>query len=188
MSNEQDWYSGGWIQTFTGRKFFPLSPRIEDVCLDDIAHALSMICRYGGHSREFYSVAQHCCLVSDWIPEFKLEGLLHDASEAYLGDMVRPVKHSEGMKGFREAEHRLEALIHIQFELDMTTETAAFVKHYDNRALYTEKKFILTHQGQLMSNPVEPLPVEYLIPWTPEQAEEEFLERYYTLQRRRVSL
>jgi hypothetical protein len=188
MSNEQDWYSGGWFPTFTGKVFFPLDPRIEDICIDDIAHALSNISRYGGHCRKFYSVAQHCCMVSDWIPEFKLEGLMHDSAEAYLGDVIRPIKHSPGMEPYREAEHRLEGLIHIQFDLDMTTETAAFVKHYDNRALFTERKYLLTTNHSHWANPVEPLPVEYLIPWTSEQAEEEFLERYYTLQRRRVSL
>lgn len=186
--NAQDWYGGGWIQTFTGKKFFPLNPRVEDVCIDDIAHALSNVCRYGGHCRQFYSVAQHCCMVSDWIPEFKLEALMHDATEAYLGDMVRPVKHSEGMKGFRDAEARLEWSIAAALDLDFLPETVKLVKEYDNRALFTEKKFILTHQGMLWSSPVEPLPVAYLTPWTPEQAEEEFLERYFSLQRKRVSL
>src|ERR1700724_2684254 len=102
MSRAHDWLDGGWQQTFTGRRFYPLSPRVEDVCIEDIAHALSNICRYGGHCREFYSVAQHCNMVSDWMPEFKLEGLLHDSPEAYIGDMVRPVKHSAEMKAFRE--------------------------------------------------------------------------------------
>lgn len=86
----------GWISTFTGRKFWPLAPRAEDVDIMDIAHALAMRCRYGGHSREFYSVAQHSVLVS-WAvkPAFALKALLHDGEEAYspFGDIPRPVKN-----------------------------------------------------------------------------------------------
>lgn len=183
--NKADWYAGGWIQTFTGRKFFPLSPQIEDICIEDIAHALSNICRYGGHCREFYSVAQHCCMVSDWIPSYKLEGLLHDSTEAYLGDLVRPVKHSESMKGYRDAEHLLEGMINVVFGLDLSPEVKTFVKGYDNRALYTERKFILTNHDCEWS---DPFPMDLLIPWTPAEAKDQFLERYFKLQRERISL
>lgn len=86
-----------WIQTFSGRQFFPLEPRVEDVCIEDIAHGLSNLCRYAGHCECFYSVAQHCLLVSRVVPrEHALRGLLHDASEAYLIDVPRPIKHSIG--------------------------------------------------------------------------------------------
>lgn len=129
--SEKQWLSGDWIQTFTGKKFYPLSPQIEDICIEDIAHALSNVCRYAGHCRDFYSVAQHCVMVSDWMPSMKLEGLMHDASEAYLGDISRPLKHSDAMSGYREAEHRMEAVINAAFDLDASPETAAFVKGYD---------------------------------------------------------
>src|SRR5574342_1090607 len=95
----------GSIITYTGRLFWPLSPRLEDINILDICHALSNQTRFTGHTREFYSVAQHSCLVSDLLPEkFKLDGLLHDASEAYLMDLARPVKELEQMTFFREAE------------------------------------------------------------------------------------
>lgn len=82
-----------WILTYTGRKFWPLEPKAEDVCIEDIAHALSNICRYGGHSKHFYSVAQHSWLVSYLVHEDNaLWGLMHDAAEAYIGDMVSPLK------------------------------------------------------------------------------------------------
>jgi hypothetical protein len=86
---------GDWMQTFTGRAFYPLDPRPEDIDPVDIAHALSLICRYGGHSSRFYSVAEHCVLMSHAVaPEHALWALLHDATEAYLGDMIRPLKRS----------------------------------------------------------------------------------------------
>lgn len=85
--------SDNWIMTRTGKKFFPCNPRIEDVDVEDIAHALSHICRFGGHSSRFYSVAEHSIVASVLCPdEFKLKGLLHDAAEAYLGDVPSPMK------------------------------------------------------------------------------------------------
>lgn len=187
MQIETNCLTGGWIQTFTGKKFYPLAPRIEHICIEDIAHALSMICRYGGHCREFYSVAQHSVMVSDWLPELKLEGLMHDASEAYLGDVTRPVKHSDAMKEYRQAEHHLEAMINAAFDLDATPETAAKVKEYDNRALFTERKFILTVQEINWSQSFEPFPVAYIVPMQPSQAEAMFLSRFYALIRERES-
>lgn len=82
-----------WIQTFTGKIVYPFSPDYEQINIVDIAHALSMKCRFNGHCREFYSVAQHCVEVSklSWNP---LLGLLHDAPEAYIGDISAPIKNS----------------------------------------------------------------------------------------------
>ena len=82
-----------WIQTYTGRKFYPLDPHAEDVCIEDIAHALALKCRYTGHCREFFSIAQHSVMVSRMVPESDaICGLLHDATEAYLPDVARPIK------------------------------------------------------------------------------------------------
>lgn len=87
--------SATWIQTYTGRKFWPLAPHENDVCIEDIAHALSLKCRYTGHCREFYSVAQHSVLVSRMVePPDELWGLMHDAAEAYLPDVARPIKRA----------------------------------------------------------------------------------------------
>jgi hypothetical protein len=81
-----------WIQTASGRKVYPLALKHEDVDIFDIAYALSNQTRYLGHA-SFYSVAEHCCHVSDLLPrEHALAGLLHDAAEAYLGDWSRPLK------------------------------------------------------------------------------------------------
>lgn len=110
--------NNSWIQTYTGKKFFPLDPDPDLICIEDIAHALANLCRYGGHSKMFYSVAQHSLIVSRMSTNYPLHGLLHDASEAYLGDMVRPLKHLPEMAPYREAEDRLQSMIFERFGLD----------------------------------------------------------------------
>lgn len=81
------------IRTCSGIFFNAFAPTPEMVCIEDIAHALAFQCRFGGHLPEFYSVAQHSCLVAELVPdEHKLAALMHDASEAYLLDVPRPIK------------------------------------------------------------------------------------------------
>jgi hypothetical protein len=90
---------GPWIQTYTGRRFYPLDPRPEDVDLEDISHSLSNICRFNGHTPTFYSVGHHSLMCMDVArrihpdrPDLWLWALLHDAPEAYIGDHVSPIK------------------------------------------------------------------------------------------------
>src|SRR5258708_302056 len=86
---------GNWMQTYTGRAYWPADPRAEDVCIEDIAHALSLLCRYTGHCKRFYSVAEHSILISQVVPpEYAFFGLMHDAQEAYINDLARPIKPS----------------------------------------------------------------------------------------------
>lgn len=83
------------MQTYTGRQYWPLDPRPDEVHLEDIAHHLSMLCRYNGACERFYSVAEHSVNVMFLVPpELHLAALLHDATEAYLGDMIRPIKRN----------------------------------------------------------------------------------------------
>lgn len=85
--------AGCYIRTFTGIYLNPFDIKEEDIDIRDIAHALSLICRFGGHCKKFYSVAEHCIMVSYNLPEhLRFEGLMHDASEAYLVDMPSPIK------------------------------------------------------------------------------------------------
>lgn len=167
--------------TYSGRPFWPLDPRVEDVRVEDIAHSLSMICRFNGHVRAFYSVAQHSVLVSYATPpEFALEGLLHDASEAYVGDMVKPLKVD--MEAYREAEARVDAVVREKFGLPATMSKE--VKEADFRLFVTEKRDLIS-PGQGVdwgdeSGWPEPLP-ERIRPLTPDGAKRMFLWRYFAL-------
>ena len=83
----------GCFRTFSGKKIKIKNPQVDDIDIRDIAAALSKICRFGGHSSEFYSVAQHSVLVALMVPKrLRAAALLHDASEAYLGDVIKPLK------------------------------------------------------------------------------------------------
>jgi hypothetical protein len=174
---------GEWIRTYTNKQFMPLKPHIEDICIEDIAHALSMVCRYGGHCSSFFSVAQHSCMVSDHMPEFKLEGLLHDGTEAYLGDIVRPVKHSPTMRLYRRAEDHLDVMLHEKFDLDPAARR--LVKQFDNAALVTEmiRLFEGRREESKTWSKVNPLPVKRIVCWSPARSEKEFLKRWEKLKR-----
>lgn len=137
---------GDWIQTYSGGAFYPFDPRPEDVHITDIAHALSQLCRYGGHSRVFYSVAQHSVLVSQHAPApHKLWALLHDASEAYLVDVPRPIKRA--LPDYRAAEKRIMAAVCARFGLP--AEEPPEVTLVDNRILADERKALLSPMSKV---------------------------------------
>lgn len=108
---------GEFIQTYSGVAFYPLDPSLDDIYIGDIAHSLSMKCRYGGHTTKFYSVAEHSILVSELVPpQFALWGLLHDAPEAYTADVPRPLKRM--LAGWDEMEARIMDCVCERFGLD----------------------------------------------------------------------
>lgn len=116
VTSEDDTRTGGWIQIYSGAPFWPLDPRPEEIDIEDIAHALGMLCRYGGHVRQFYSVAEHSIAVSYVVPpEDALCWLLHDAAEAYILDLVQPVKAS--IPEYQACEERLARCIAARFAL-----------------------------------------------------------------------
>lgn len=166
---------GDWIQTFTGKAFYPLDPRWEEVDPVDIAHALGMICRFGGHAKHFYSVAQHCVLMSYEVhPANALWALMHDAGEAYLGDMVRPLK--KHMLTFRNAEAHLMGIICRRFGLDPICPLE--VIEADTRILCDERLALMTpcDKPWTLMDGVVPLGV-VIEPWGPKEAEVRYLER-----------
>lgn len=173
-----------WIQTYTGRRFWPLDPRAEDVTIGDIAHALSNECRFSGHCRGFYSVAQHSVLVAQVVlqrsPELALTALLHDAAEAYMSDIARPVKKS--MPIFGEMEHRIELVIAEKFSLVFPF--PPIIKEADNILLATERRDLMPEPHRPWKCYGAAKALEYRItPWPPERAEEQFLASYYLLRR-----
>ncbi len=176
------WQRGNWMQTFTGRRFYPLDPRPEDINILDIAHALSMQCRYNGHVRKLYSVAEHCVLVSRLVaPEHALWALLHDATEAYVGDMIRPLKLH--MPEFQAVENKVMLTIAQKFGIagDMPNE----VHEADSRILLDERAALMGPPAGEWGIEGEPFGVEILA-WSPAIAELEYLARFAEL--RGVSL
>lgn len=143
-----------FICTYTGRKYWPLNPHPDDVCIEDIAHHLALVNRFTGATREPYSVAEHSIRVSNLVGQsmatlfsgdslrlVALCGLLHDASEAYLQDIARPFKHSPAMEGYRKIEALNERVISEAFGLPFPWPPV--VKRADNILLATEMRDLL---------------------------------------------
>ena len=135
--------SRDYIITYTKRKFNPIVPTEEDIVIEDVAHALSLLSRAGGHSEQFYSVAQHCinctyeALARGYSERIQLACLLHDASEAYIGDVTRPFK--KHLLYYLEVEERLQASIwHILGVTRLTEAEEEKVYEIDDAMLYHE--------------------------------------------------
>jgi uncharacterized protein len=128
---------GDWLQTYSGKCFWPLDPRPEEVDIYDIAHSLSMTCRYSGHCKEFYSVAEHSILLSRVVsPQNAMWALLHDAAEAYSSDIPRPLKKS--LPDWKIMEKRIMDAVCIKFSLPL--EEPEEVRYYDLAITSDEKK------------------------------------------------
>lgn len=140
-----------WIQTHSGVAFDLLNPQIEQIDAVDIAWSLAMICRYNGHTSRHYSVAEHSLLVSralarDGYPEgVVLGGLLHDAVEAYIGDISAPLKWASPAlaAALKELEDRIEPVICEAFDIERVLLHDPAVKVYDRRILLDESAALL---------------------------------------------
>ena len=174
--------SSAWIQTWTSRQFFPLEPKDEDVSILDIAHALSLQCRFLGHTRSFYSVAEHSVRVANvLLPQsetLQLAGLLHDAAEAYLADVSAPVKDT--LAGYQVAEGKVLSVIAQKYGLDFNVVMHGLVRQADHILLATEMRDLLGPPPAPWPSMPEPLP-ETIVPWTSNIAEERFLACFYQL-------
>lgn len=165
---------GDWIQTAMGRQFWPMDPRPDEVFLDDIAHALSMLCRFGGHCLRFYSVAEHSVLMARAAaPAVKRWALLHDASEAYLVDVPRPLKPF--LIGYDKAEAKIMTAVAFRFNLHLGL--PAQVKALDRAILMDEQLQNMAPAPVPWSTDVEPLGIE-LQYWSPDRARAEFLAAF----------
>jgi 5'-deoxynucleotidase YfbR-like HD superfamily hydrolase len=191
-----------FIRTYSGRKFWPLDPRVEDIDIQDIAHALSLVCRWTGHTYCFYSVAEHSLRVSllaqqlilkanrsrntsviTCAREVALWGLLHDASEAYLCDMPSPLKHGPGLgqlyKGF---ERRLMDSIAQRY--DLMPHCPSVVKDADLIMLNTEARDLMDVEDADADEWRVRL-AETIYPMDAQKAEVEFMRRFEALTKAR---
>lgn len=171
---------GPYKETFTGTKFYPLDPRPEEVLIEDIAHALAFTCRFGGHCIKFYSVAEHSILIARraknlyYSPRRCLHALLHDAVEAYLGDITRPVKLC--FPQIKEIELGIEAVVMAKFGL--APEKPQWLDRLDKRIIVDERAQVLHPSGNhWVQDSLKPLGVKIKC-WSPEHAEQLFMETY----------
>lgn len=173
---------GDWIQTYTGRQFWPLDPRAAEIFLEDIAAGLSNECRYGGHCLRFYSVAEHSVLMTlhalanGYSRREARAVLFHDASEGLgLKDIPRPVKiHFDGYKPIEHAV-MVEVAKRFDFDWPMTPE----LKLLDERIGLTEENAIMAKppaawRDKLNFGATDPLPVTIKC-WPPEESKAQFL-------------
>jgi 5'-deoxynucleotidase YfbR-like HD superfamily hydrolase len=173
---------GDWAQTFTGKQFWPLDPKAEEVDLMDIAHSLASQPRFNGHCITFYSVAQHSVLVSKIVPPSQaLAALFHDASESYTGDIISPLKRFLPPE-FKQIELNIDHAIFKKFNIDIETIDHAAIKKADKIALVTEMRDVMEKPPKKWNEDglFEPSP-EKIIPLPPQEAEKLFLERYEEL-------
>lgn len=172
---DDTWLRGDWMQTYTGRRYYPMDPKSEDIDPWDIAHALSFLCRYGGHVSRFYSVAEHCVLMSRAVPEEDaLSALLHDATEAYVVDVPRPVKRY--LDNYKDIENRVWGAISTRF--GVSSVLPASVLAADNRILLSEKAALLPTSEGVWPGLEGLAPLDVTIrAWSPERAKIEYLDR-----------
>lgn len=177
------------IMLSSGRVLDLFDPDPEVLDIQVIARALARLCRYNGHSKRFYSVAEHSVLVSSILPkDLKKWGLLHDAAEAFLGDVVSPLKRSPLMAGYRQAEAVMEKEILRRFGVyTRYPEDAAWVKRADLAALATEIQTVApgSPEAAYWRRHNETLPAPVVPSWelglAPEEAEDMFLEMFAEL-------
>jgi hypothetical protein len=160
---------------------YPFDQQPGDISIFDISHALSNICRFTGHCSDFYSVAQHSLIVSLNVSEENaLWGLLHDASEAYLCDVSRPIKHDISFAKYREIERKLQAVIVGKYGLSV--EQPDEVTRVDNALLIAEAQDLGLFSSE-WSGIVDRLPV-CICPLLPKDIETKFLDRFNELRGR----
>lgn len=172
---------GNWMQTATGRKFWPLDPRPEEIFVEDIAHSLAMQCRYNGHCAFFYSVAEHSVYVSELLmglghdPVTVMVGLMHDAPEAYCTAVPRPLKPY--LRDYADIEQRNWMAIAERFNLPPVMPD---IVHWADNAVLLAEKPVLMGTHHKWSIPGEPADIR-IQGWDPGMAKFAFLRQFHKL-------
>ena len=174
----------GWIETLSGRRFHFQEPDPDAMCIEDIAGAISKLCRYNGHCLRFYSVAEHCVLLAEaaQFQGFSLQTqydlLMHDAAEAYLCDLPRPIKHQ--LAEYKAVEAKIERVMALKFCYQLDNPV---VKEWDSRIIRDERDQNMSRSGNEWATDVlEPLGVRLGF-WDPTIAEAQYLSAYDRLRR-----
>lgn len=164
---------GVFVSTYRGHRFYPLAPSIDDVDIEDIAHGLAYQCRFNGQTASFYSVAQHSLLVAGLVPEhLRIAALLHDAAEAYLGDIVKPLKIL--VPQFSVIETQVAAIIAQRFGVNGLDDPA--IKSADLVLLATEKRDLMPNSVEAWSSIADVAPLAArIVAQPPEDAKAAFL-------------
>lgn len=174
----------GYITTFSKARFNVFNPDQKDILIEDIAHALSLMTRANGHFPEFFSVAQHSiqcakeAIARNYVPQVALACLLHDASEAYLSDITRPVK--QNMVMYLQIEEQLQNAIYERFLGGLPgDEESILIKHIDDACLYYEFKHFMKEPIMLQEPIMMSEPVYDFVQM--KEVEQEFLQLYHQL-------
>lgn len=174
-----------WTLNRSGEKFCFDSLETNRYLLDDIAHALSNVCRFGGMTSKFYSVAEHSVLVAAALyrdtldPKMALDGLFHDATEAYIGDIVSPMK--DFFPDLREYEKRIDAAIRTAHgKSGVPPFQRKLTKQYDQRILLDEaRKMMPTHPDWRVDPALKPLDVNIQF-WGPGEAKSAWISAFWS--------
>lgn len=163
-----------WIRTYTGGKIYLFDPIRSSIEIEDVAHTLAMLCRFNGASKQFYSIAQHCCIICDNLPDhLKFDGLMHDSGEIAISDIPSPFKaHFPELK---KAEIEFEGYLSGRFGFNFPYDP--LVKVHDVKCLATEMRDLMVRddQGRLDQEPYK----KTIKPWGWKRGKREFMDRYY---------
>jgi hypothetical protein len=172
-------YKDGVANTQSGKLFNLLHPQADEIDIEDIAQSLSNICRFGGHLNQFYSVAQHSVLVAHLAPQsLKPVALLHDAAEAYLGDVIKPLKYIIGTV-YEELETKFITTIFQKFGLD--ADDIEQISHHDKLALEIEQEFFRLNMYMRFNAAWESAGYDAPGVWSPITAKFYFMKMFHRL-------
>ena len=171
-----------WIRTYSGKKFYVFNPKQKDIVIEDIAHSLSLMCRFTGHTEELYSVGQHSLLVMELCPdEDKLEGLTHDFPEAYITDIATPVKRK--MPNYKEWENNLHVAIAKKFHLRFPM--PKIIKEIDHEVFNMEWAYLMERGKKVKSGRFRMEREEFRI-LPPKEVEKRIIESFNKLHSERL--